>query len=147
MYIKWDPKENLRFQNWAKFCWNKWIKTICIALGDGDGTSVKMGQLSCCCCSVAKNCLFGNSWTVAHQALLFSTVSQSLLRFMSIDSVMLSHHLILCCPLLLLSSIFPSVDVFSSELALHVRWPKYYSFSFSISTSNEYSGLNSFRIY
>ena len=106
-----------------------------------------MGQLSCCCCSVAKNCLFGNSWTVAHQALLFSTVSQSLLKFMSIDSVMLSHHLILCCPLLFLSSIFPSVGVFSSELALHVRWPKYYSFSFSISTSNEYSGLNSFRIY
>ena len=98
-------------------------------------------------CSVAKNCLFGNSWTVAHQALLCSTVSQSLLKFMSIDSVMLSHHLILCCPLLFLSSIFPSVGVFSSELALHVRWPKYYSFSFSISTSNEYSGLNSFRIY
>ena len=139
MYIKWDPKENLRFQNWAKFCWNKWIKIICIAVGDGDGTSVKMGQLSCCCCSVAKNCLFGNSWTVAHQALLFSTVSQSLLRFMSIDSVMLSNHL-------LLPSLFPSIRVFPNELALCIRWPKYYSFSFSNSHCNEYAGLISFRI-
>ena len=146
MYVKWDPKENLGFQNWAKFCWNKWIKTICIALGDGDGTSVKMGQLSCCCCSVAKNCLFGNSWTVAHQALLFSTVSQSLLRFMSIESVMPSNHVSFCHPLLLLPLIFLSIRVFSKESVLHIRWPKDWSFSFSINPSNEFSGLISFRI-
>ena len=68
----------------------------------------------------------------------------SLLKFISFESVMLSNHLILCCPLLLLSSIFPSISIFSSELALHIRWPKYWSFSFSISPSNEYSGLISF---
>ena len=73
-------------------------------------------------------------------------VSWSLLKFMSVESVMLSNHLILCCPLLLLSSIFPSIRIFSSELVLLIRWPKYWSFSFSISPSNEYSGLISFRI-
>ena len=73
------------------------------------------------------------------------TNSRSLLKFMSIESVMPFNHLILCCPLLL-PSIFPSVRVFSSELALHIRWPKYWTFSFSISPSNEYSGLISFRI-
>ena len=72
--------------------------------------------------------------------------SQSLLKLMSIKSVMPSNHLILCCPLLLLPSIFPSIRVFSNQLALHIRWPKYWSFSFSISPSNEYSGLISFRI-
>ena len=68
--------------------------------------------------------LFMTPWTAAHQAPLSSTISQSLLRCMSIESVMLSNHLILCCPLLLLPSIFPSIRVFSSELALHMRWPK-----------------------
>ena len=90
--------------------------------------------------------LFMTPWTAAHQAPLSSTISQSLLRCMSIESVMLSNHLILCCPLLLLPSIFPSIRVFSSELALHMRWPKQWSFSFSITPSNEYSGLISFRI-
>ena len=71
---------------------------------------------------------------------------QSLLRFMSIESVMPSNHLILCCPLLLLPSIFPSIRVFSTESVLHIRWPKYWSFSFSISPYNEYSGLICFRI-
>ena len=71
---------------------------------------------------------------------------ESLLKFMSIESVILSNHLILCCPLLFLPSIFPSIRVFSNELALRIRWPKYWSFSFSISLSNEYSGLTSFRI-
>ena len=85
-------------------------------------------------------------WTAARQAPLFSTVSQSLLKFMSIELVMLSNDLILCYPLLLLPSIFPSIRVFSNELALHIRWPKYWSFSFSISPSSEYSGLISFRI-
>ena len=70
----------------------------------------------------------------------------SLLRFVSIESVMPSNHLILCHPLLLLPSVFPSIKVFSSESALHIRWPRYWSFSFSISPSNEYSGLISFRI-
>ena len=85
-------------------------------------------------------------WTVAHQASLSITNSWSLLELMSIKSVMSSNHLILCCPLILLPSIFSSIRVFSNELALHIRWPKYWSFSFSISPSKEYSGLISFRI-
>ena len=83
-------------------------------------------------------------WTAAHQASLSITVSQSLLKLMSTESVMPSSHLTLCCPLLLLPSIFPSIRVFSNESALHIRWPKYWSFH--ISPSNEYSGLISFRI-
>ena len=74
------------------------------------------------------------------------TVSRNLLRFVSVESVMLSNHLILCCPLFLLPSIFPSIRIFSDELTLHIRWPKYWSFIFSISPSNEYSGLISFMI-
>ena len=88
----------------------------------------------------------GTPWTAAHQASLSFTISLSLLKFMSIESVMLSNRLILCRPLLLLSSIFPSIRGFSSESALHIKWPKYWSFSFSISPSNESSGLISFRI-
>ena len=90
--------------------------------------------------------LFVPSWTAACQTSLSFTVSQSMLKLMSIESVMLSSHLILCRPLLLLLSIFPSIRVFSSESALPIRWPKYWSFSFSISPSNDYSGLISFRI-
>ena len=85
-------------------------------------------------------------WTAARQAPLFITISQSLLRFISIELVMLCSHLILCCPLLLLPSIFPRIRVFSNELTLLIRWPKYRSLSFSISPSNEYSGLISFMI-
>ena len=85
-------------------------------------------------------------WTAVHQAFLSFTISWSLLRFVSIESVMLSNHLIFCFPLILLSSIFLSIRVFSSELAFHVRCPKYWSFSFSISPSNDYSELVSFRI-
>ena len=85
-------------------------------------------------------------WTAAHQASLSFTISQSLLKLMSIESVMPSNHLILCRPLLLLPSIFPSIRICSNELALSIRWPKYWSFSFSISPSKEYSGLISFRI-
>ena len=85
-------------------------------------------------------------WTAAHQASLSITNSRSLLKLMSIEPVMPSHHLILCRPLLLLPSIFSSIRVFSNELALCIRWPKYWSFSFSISPSNKYSGLISFRI-
>ena len=90
--------------------------------------------------------LFANPWTAACQASLSVTSSQSLLKLMSIESVMPSNYLILCHPLLLLPSIFPSIRVFSSELVLRIRWPKYWSFSFSISPSNEQSGLISFRI-
>ena len=85
-------------------------------------------------------------WTAACQAPLSFTISQSVLKFMPIDSVMLSNHLILCHHPLLLPSIFPIIKVFSSESALRIRWPKYWSFSFSISHSNEYSELISFRI-
>ena len=85
-------------------------------------------------------------WTAAHQASLSIANSCSLLRLMSIESVMPSNHLILCRPLLLLPSIFPSIRVFSNESVLHIRWPKYWSSSFSISPSNEYSGLISFRM-
>ena len=85
-------------------------------------------------------------WTAAHQAFLPITNSWNLFKLMSIESVVPSNHLILCHPLLYLPSIFPSIRVFSSESVLHIRWPKYWSFSFSINPSNEYSGLISFRI-
>ena len=85
-------------------------------------------------------------WIAAHQASLSITNSQSLLKLMSIKSVMPSNHLILCHPLLLLCSIFPSIRVFSNESVLPIRWPKHWSFSFSISSSNEYSRLISFRM-
>ena len=94
------------------------------------------------CCSVAKWCLTLQSHGQQY-ARLPCPVSRSLLKLMSIESVMLSNHLILCHPLLLLPSIFPSIRVFSNELTLHIRWPKYWSFS--ISPSNEYSRLISFR--
>ena len=90
--------------------------------------------------------LFVTPWAVACQALLSSSISLSLLKLMSNESVMPSNNLIHCNPLLLLPSIFPSIKVFSSELPLHSRWPKYWSFSISISLCNEYSGLISFRI-
>ena len=90
--------------------------------------------------------LFAVPWTEAHQASLSFTLSQSLRKLMSIKSMMPSNHLILCCPLLLLPSIFPSIRLLSNESALRIRWPKYWSFSFSISPSNEYSGLISFRM-
>ena len=90
--------------------------------------------------------LFVIPWTVAHQASLFILNSQSLLKLMSIESLMPSNHLILCHPLLLPPSIFPSTRLFSNESVLHIRWPKYWNFNFSISPSNEYSGLIFFRI-
>ena len=90
--------------------------------------------------------LFATPWTAARQASLSITNSWSLLKLLSIQSVMPSNHLILCHPLLLLPSSFPSIRVFSSESVLHIRWPEYWSFSFSISPSSEYSGLISFRM-
>ena len=108
-------------------------------------------SFSFCCCSVAKSCLTATPWTAAHQASLSFTVSWSLLKFMSTDSMMPSNHLILSHPLLLLPSVLPSIRVSSSESVLRIRWPKYWSFSFSISCSNiyqsfQYSGLISFQI-
>ena len=90
--------------------------------------------------------LSATTWTAAHQASLSITNSQSLLQLMSIESVMPSKHLILCHPFLLLPSIFSSIMVFPNESALHIRWPKYWSFSFNISPSNEHPGLISFRM-
>ena len=90
--------------------------------------------------------LFATPWTAARQASMSITNSQSLLKFMPIESVMPSSHLILCHPLLLLPSDFPSIRVFSKESVLCMRWPKYWSFSFSISPSNKHPGLISFRI-
>ena len=90
--------------------------------------------------------LFVTPWTAARQASLSITNCQSLLKLMSIELVIPSNHLILCHPLLLLPSVFPSIRVFSNESTLRMRWPKYWSFSFNISPSNEYSGLISFRM-
>ena len=96
--------------------------------------------------SLSRVRLFAIPWTAARQASPSITNSRSLLKLMSTESVMLSNHLILCCPLLLLLSIIPSIRVFSDESVLPIRWPKYWSFSFNISLSNEYSGLISFMI-
>ena len=90
--------------------------------------------------------LFATPWTAACQASLSFTISRSLLKLMSIKSMILSNHLVLCHPLLFLPSIFPNIRVFLKESGLHIMWPKYWSFSFSISPYNEYSGLISFRI-
>ena len=90
------------------------------------------------CCHVQ---LFATPWTSARQASLSFTISQSLLKLVSIELMLPSNHLLLCHPLLLLPSIFPRIRVFSNDSALHIRWPKYWSFSFSISPSSEYSGL------
>ena len=110
---------------------------ICFPVPDG------VCQLFCVWCYDLERVLFASPWTATHQAPLSFTISQSLLKFISIELVTLSNHFILCHPLLLLSSIFPSIRVFSNESALCIRGPKYWGFS--ISPSNEYSGLISFR--
>ena len=113
---------------------------ICIDTVSGEDTLIAVVQsLSCVW-------FFMTPWTAAHQASQSFIIFQSLLKLMSTESVMPLNHLILCCPFLPLPSIFPGIRVFSTELAFHIRWPKYWSFSFSISPSNEYSGLISFRI-
>ena len=104
-------------------------------------------QFSSAQSSLSRVQLFVTPWTAAHQASLSIINSQSFLKLMSVESVMPSNHLILCHPLLLLPSIFSSIRVFSNELALHTKLPKYWSFNFNISPSNEYSVLISFRIY
>ena len=96
--------------------------------------------------SLSRVWLFATPWIAAHQASLSITKSWSLLKLMSIESVMPSNHLILSRPLLLLPSVFPSIMVFSNESVLRIRWPKYWSFSFNISPSNEHPGLISFRM-
>ena len=96
--------------------------------------------------SLSRVQLFATPWSTARQASLPFTISQSLLKLVSIESVMPSSHLVLCRPLLFLPSVFPSIRVFSNELALHIRWPKYWSFGFRTSPSNEYSGLISFMM-
>ena len=99
------------------------------------------------CCLLAQSCLLlATPWTAVRQSSLSFTMSWSLLKLVSIESVMPSNPLTFCCPLLLQPSIFPNIRVFSNESVLHIRWPKYWSFSFSISPSNEYSGLISFRM-
>ena len=106
-----------------------------------------MFSVSLCHCPATKSCLIlCDLMNCNHQASLSFTIFWSLIELVSIESVMPSNHLILHCALLLLPSIFPSINVFSSESILHIRWPKYWSFSFSISPSNEYSGLISFRV-
>ena len=105
---------------------------------------MKTGSVQFSCSVVSDS--FATLWTAALQASLSITNSQRLLKLMSIELVMPSNHLVLCCPLLLLPSIFPSIRVFSNESAFRIRCPKYWSFSFSISPSKEYSGLISFRI-
>ena len=107
-------------------------------------TNIQMGEVSVQSLSPVQ--LSATPWTAAHQASLSFTISRNLLKLMSIESVMPSNHLVLCHPLLLPPSISPSIRVFSNESALRIRWSKYWSFSSSISPSNEYSGLISFRI-
>ena len=129
-------------QNLLSHCskgWKSEIKVLAgfIPSGSGEGFVVQ---------SPSHVQPFATPWTAACQASLSSTISWSLLKLMSIESVMLSNHLFLRHPLLVLPSIFPSIRVFSNELALCIRWPKYWSFSISISSSNEFSGMFSFRI-
>ena len=119
----------------------KWLPTPAFLSGDLRGQrSLSSAQ------SLSRVWLFATPWTVACQASLSITSTWSLLKLMSIESVMPSNHLILCRPLLLLPSVFPGIRVFSNESVLHIRWPKYWSFSFSISPSNEHSGLISFKM-
>ena len=137
-------KQSWRYQN-------PWIQTTLQSYNDQNSmllaqnhkyTSVQFSSVQ----SLSHVRLFVTPWTASRQASLSITNSQSLLKLMSIESVMPSNHLILCRPLLLLPSIFPSIRVFTNDSALHIRWPKYWSFSFNITPSNEQPGLISFRM-
>ena len=149
MKIYWQKLWNMRL-NCGAFCaprpkemFLKWafVQGCILAVMEGPAlTSFSSVQ------SLSRVWLFATPWTAACQASLSITNSQSLLKVTSIESVMPSNHLILCHPLLLLPSIFPSIRVFSNESVLHIRWSKYWSFSFSISPCNKYSGLISFRM-
>ena len=118
-------------------CWKRFTAS---ALREVGGTRTFVVQ------SLSRVWLFATPWTAGRQASLSFAISWSLFRLMSIELVMPSNHLILCCSLLLLPSVFPSIRVFSNELTLCTRWPEYWSFTLSITPSNEYSGLISFRI-
>ena len=129
--------------------WLNWIELmyvpVCLCMDKEDVVHIYNGIFSSVQ-SLIHVWLFAALWTAACQASLSVTNSQSLLKLMSIESVMPSNHLVLCCPLLLLPSIFPSIRVFSNESALCIRWPKYWGFSFSIRLSSDYSGLISLRM-
>ena len=141
------PAQPLPVSTWL------WLKPFPVLqvyhLWTGDGNHIvirlKWDQISSVQ-SLSRVQLFATPWTAARQASLSITNSRSLLKLISIRLVMPSNHLILCHPLLLLPLIFPSIRVFSNESALQIRWPEYWSFSFSISPSNEHSGLISFRV-
>ena len=113
------------------------VRSLCLHLYSVQFSSIQL---------LSRVRLLATPWTASRQASLSITNSCSLLKLTSIESVMLSNYLILCCPLLFLSSVFPNIRVFSNGSVLHIRWTKYWSFNFSISPSNEYSGLISFRI-
>ena len=127
---KWDDQRARSMWDWAAEGSSRWPYTQLCSVDS---------SLLCCCCWVAK-------LTAASQAPLTLTISWSLLKFMSTESVTLSNHFTLCCPLLFLPSIFPSIKVLSNESILYIKWLKYWSFSFSISPSNEYSGLITFKM-
>ena len=114
---------------------------LCLSCSTQDLQVRRVGSSSLWLFSVTKSCFFVTPWTAVCQASLSSTISRSLLKFMSIESVLLSNQLVLCRLFFLLPSIFPSVRVFSNELARHIKWPKYWSFCFKICPPNEYSGL------
>ena len=128
------------FPNWIAVGLGVALKVFELFWGPQTKASVQSVQ------SLSHVWFYATPWLAARQASLSITNTQSLLKLMSIKLVMPSNHLIMCRPLLLLPSIFPSIRVFSNESVLHIRWPKCWSFSFSISPSNEYSGLISFRI-
>ena len=136
LYIHNEPFLEKREEHFLRTYMSKYVITLSSVLTD-NFTVVQ---------SLSHVWLFMTPWTAAHQASLSFIISQSLLKLMSIESVMPSNHLILCCPILLLPSVFPSNRVFSSKSALRIRWPDYWSFSFSISPSNEYSGFITFSI-
>ena len=148
-------------KHWKFYSTHPGIYTYCVLpaglyKGCGGGSSYPLGRkilslmlslgIFSSVQSLSRVQLFVTQWTAAHQASLSITTSQSLLQLISIELVMPSNHLILCHPLLLLPSTFPSIRVFSNESVLYIRWPKYWSFSFNISPSKEYSGLISFRL-
>ena len=118
--------------------------SLCVCIYIYTHTEIYMYMCACVLSHFSRFWLFVTPWTSACQTSLSITNSRSLLKLMSIKLVMPSNHLILCLPLLLLPSLFPSIRVFSSESVLHIRWPKHWSFSFSLSPSNEHSGLISF---
>ena len=138
--LKWVEMPSSRESSWSR------DQTSISCIAGGFYTAEPLGKTFSSIQLLSHLRLFVTPWTAARQASLSITNSLSLLKFMSIKSVMPFNYLILCCPLLLLPSIFPSIRVFSNESVLHIRWPKYWSFSFSISPSNEYSGLISFRM-